>query len=41
MKPNPVVVDCRNVYAVPPPGTVYIGLGKQGSAQTDMTDTAV
>ena len=41
MGPNPVVVDCRNVYTVPPPGTVYVGLGKQGGAQTSTTDTAV
>ncbi len=35
MKPIPVVVDCRNFFASPLPGTVFVGLGKPGTASPD------
>src|SRR6266540_275049 len=39
MRRNPVVVDCRNIFDAPPPGTLYVGLGKRGNAQTDTPST--
>lgn len=41
MRQIPVLVDCRNVFATPPPGTLYIGLGKPGTSQTDTASAPV
>jgi len=34
MGPNPVVLDCKNVFNAAPPGTFFVGLGKPVSRQT-------
>ena len=41
MKRNPVLVDCRNVFAFPPLGTLHVGFGMRGSAGTDTASTLV
>jgi UDP-N-acetyl-D-glucosamine dehydrogenase len=41
MTRQPIIVDCRNVITTPPPGTVYIGLGKRSSVSSAARNEAV